>query len=212
MTRQTKPRVWLVGAEVPPASTIHLAEHGTILITERAPKGQGKGKAAPRTFRDLPWIVAGSASSSATAPRPAMPMELDSAQTTDLEDKFQKKIDQLQREHASAQAMIKEDLGNLKDSFMAHKEQQSQVNQELQNGAQQIKADNQSFSHQLTMQLAQITAAIQGQKADFAAELKASQGSLKDELMQQVCQQVSTLRKRTPSPPRDGDPKKQSRQ
>ena len=210
--RQTRPRVWLVGAEAPPTSTIHLAEHGTILITERAPKGQGKGKTAQRTFRDLPWIVAGSASSSAQAPRQPMHMELDTVQTTDLEDKFQKKIDQLQREHASAQAMIKEDLGNLKESFMTHKEQQSQVNQELQNGVQQIKADNQSFSHQLTMQLAQITAAIQGQKADFAAELKASQGSLKEELMQQVCQQVSTLRKRTPSPPRDGDPKKQSRQ
>ena len=39
-----------------------------------------------------------------------------------------------------------------------------------------------------------------------------AKGNLKEELLEQVCQQMSTLRKRTTSPPKDGDAKKQPRQ
>ncbi|CAE7472939.1 Pol [Symbiodinium sp. CCMP2592] len=183
--RQIKPRVWLVGAELPPQATIHIAEHGTILITERQAKAQGKGKQPARTIRDMPWLLAGSSMPPASG-KGSAPMDLDMAQASDLEDKLQKRIEQLQREQLSAQAMLKEDIGNLKDSLVAHKEQQQCINNELKHGIGQLKIENQAFSQQLTQQLAQISAAIQGQKADFSAELKASQGNLKEELLQQV--------------------------
>ena len=101
--RQIKPRVWLVGAETPPQATIHIAEHGTILITERHAKAQGQGKQATRTIKDLPWLLAGY-SGPAPSGKAHAPMELDSTQASDLEDKLQKKIDQFQREQLSAQA------------------------------------------------------------------------------------------------------------
>ncbi|CAE7621051.1 RTase [Symbiodinium sp. CCMP2592] len=62
--RQTRPRIWLIGAEGPPSSTVHVAGHGTVLITERSAKAQGKGKSSIRPVREPPWVVATASSSS----------------------------------------------------------------------------------------------------------------------------------------------------
>ena len=70
--RQVQPRTWLVGAEQAPSSYVHLAAHGTILITEKTAKGHAKGKTkgiGKGKGKMAPWIVAGTpASSSGQAP------------------------------------------------------------------------------------------------------------------------------------------------
>ena len=101
------------------------------------------------------------------------------------------------RNKPQANAILKEDILNLKEVVRARQEQQDKVNQGLQQGIQNL---NDTLSNQFNQHMAQITAVIPGQKNEFTAELKSSQGSLREELMGDLRQQMATMRKRTPSP------------
>ena len=125
--KQTQPRAWLVGAEQPPASLIHLASHGTVLITERTNKGKGKsagkGKARQMPKEATPWLVATSslATSSTRTPvmqPPAMQVDADAA-NADIDDRIQKKFEQFQREQQSSYTTLKEDLDGFKKEMLA---------------------------------------------------------------------------------------------
>ena len=198
--RQVRPRTWLVGSDSEPPATVHIADHGTILITERLAKANGKGKKAARSYvPTLPWIVAGQTRGRTGSQLPRQPptMTMDQNVLNEVEEKLQKKMDQFQKEQASANAILKEDILNLKEVVRARQEQQDKVNQGLQQGIQNL---NDTLSNQFNQHMAQITAVIQGQKNEFTAELKSSQGSLREELMGDLRQQMATMRKRTPSP------------
>ncbi|CAE7253684.1 unnamed protein product [Symbiodinium sp. CCMP2592] len=191
--RQVQPRTWLVGAEDEPPSHVHLADHGTILITEKSPKG------APGTF-------SGQTPTSSTRP---MQLEPDQNGVAELEDRLQKRMEQLHAEQKSAHAILKEDFRAFQETVQAQNAKQEVVNDKLQQGLSDISS---TIASQLNQHAATITNALLQSRQEINSDLKTAQISLKEELMGEVKDQMSQLRKRTPSPQRSGaaeEPKKQ---
>ena len=107
--KQTKPRCWVAGAQGPPSKAVHLATHGTVLISERPAKGVGKGSRKD----PFPTVVAGKPRPTRIQPETsssAMQLELDDATSKSLENKFQEKLDSLQKEQQAANQMFREDI------------------------------------------------------------------------------------------------------
>ncbi|CAE7360715.1 unnamed protein product, partial [Symbiodinium sp. CCMP2456] len=177
--RQSRPRTWIVGAAGPPANMVFLAAHGTILVSERVAKGNGKGKQGKGknlTRHEATWLLAGHSSvppepKRLEVPTPVMHVDSDSAAAA-IEDKLQKRMDQLHQEQIATTNMLKKDFRNL--------QQQDKVNEELRSGINELAGN---MSSQLERHMAAITSAISTQRADLNADIKCSQISLKDELM-----------------------------
>ncbi|CAE7413448.1 unnamed protein product [Symbiodinium sp. CCMP2592] len=128
-------------------------------------------------------------------------MQVDSDSTaSDLEDRIQKKLDQLHKEQQSSYAMLKEDLDGFKKEVVATNQKQEKINNELATGISSITA---TITAQLMQHTASITSALDGHRADIAKDLTTSQASLKDELMVEVRSQIGTMRKRIPSPTKE---------
>ena len=218
--RQTQPRTWLVGADQAPPNFVHLADHGTVLISERSPKGaiKGKGKGGGKgTGKMMPWLVAGSPTTFTTTKSPppmsnasSMQVDHDGGQAAEMEDRLQKKIEQFHAEQKSAHAILKEDLKAFKESVQAQNAKQDAINDKLQTGLNDITL---TIANQLGQHMTTITQALQANRQDINKDFVTAQTSLKEELMGEVKDQMSQLRKRTPSPKRSEgsgeDPKKQ---
>ena len=206
---------WLVGAEQPPPNHVHLAAHGTVLISEKNGKGFSKGKAkgsGKSKGKMAPWILAGTPTTfqgqyQAAASR-STTMDNDQA-ATDLEDRIQKRMDQLHAEHKLAHAILKEDFHSFQEVVQAQTAKQETINLKLQQGLVDITT---TITSQLNQNASMIASALQQNRQEINKDIMTAQVSLKEELMGEVKDQMSHLRKRTPSPQRGGEaegPKKQ---
>ena len=209
--KQLHPRTWLVGAENQPDNLVHLASHGTVLITERTDKGKGKasgkGKSRATSKGANPWIVASSSvfmpDQHFTKPAPgtqiAMQVDNDAA-ASELEDRIQKKLDQFHKEQQSSYATLREDLDEFKKEVANTNQKQDKINNDLTAGINNLAS---TIASQLVQHTASITSALDGHRAEITKDISTSQASLKDELMVEVRQQIGTMRKRTPSPSKE---------
>ena len=210
--KQTKPRTWLVGTASKPDKLVHLAAHGTVLIAEKTNKGAGKGKSegkgAPAKGR--PWWVAGAS----TTPldmlnkqghqgQNQMAMDMD---TTDLEDRIQKKMDQMHQESMATTKLLRQDFMNFQKDVITKQKEQQGINERVQSSLQSLTT---SLSQELTQC---ITTAMASQRAELANDMKTSQISLKEELMGEMRTQMGAMRKRTPSPKTKEDEVKKAKQ
>ena len=207
--KQVQPKAWLVGAEQAPANLVHLASHGTVLISEKTYKGKGKsggkGKTRMQSREATPWLVAtpsmmGQPRALSTMP-PAMQVDGENG-PSELEDRLQKKIEQIQREQQSSYATLKEDFEGFKKEMAASSKRQEATNLELRSSVQTL-ADG--FTAQLAQQTSAITAALTAQRSDITKDVTMVQKSFKEELMGEVRAQIGTMRKRTPSPSKGSD-------
>eukprot|EP00439_Symbiodinium_sp_Y106_P016915 s8799_g2.t1 len=210
--RQVKPRTWLVGAAKQPEKLVHLASHGTVLIAEKASKGSGKGKAEGKgqSAKGRPWWVAGSSTTPTmlaqrqnTQVQPQMTMDTD---TTDLEDRIQRKMDQMHQESLASTKLLRQDFLNFQKDVITKQREQEIVNNQLAGNIQTLTAN-------LSQELSQcITSAMATQRAEIASDIKVSQISLKEELMGEMRTQIGAMRKRTPSPSTKDDEAKKHKQ
>ena len=206
--RQLQPRTWLVGAEQPPPNHVDHAAHGTVLISEKNGKGSSKGKAkgsGKSKGKMAPWILAGTPTTfqgqyPATASRTT---SMDNDQTAnDLEDRIQKRMDQLHAEQKSAHAILKEDFKSFQEAVQTQTAKQETINLKLQQGLVDITT---TITSQLNQNASMIASALQQNRQEINKDIMSAQVSLKEELMGEGKDQMSHLRKRTPSPQRSGE-------
>ena len=194
--KQTKPRCWMAGAQGPPDKAVHLATHGTVLISERSAKGNGKGSRKD----PFPAVVAGKPRPIRIHPEissPAMQLEFDDVASKSLEDKFQRKLDSLQKEQQAANQMFREDIQKINAKVDENAQKQEQTNNELKST---VTGLTDTIAKQLASQFQDLQLSMQNQRQEMVHELRTAQGTLKDELTTDVRQQMASLRKRTPSP------------
>ena len=210
--RQTRPRQWLIGASQDPPKATILAEHGTMLISARPPKGKGKGK--PQSSSS--WLLAGASAKppplhlQGTFQMPG-PMQVDAPATVaigEVEDRLQRKMDEFCNQQKAAQHMLKKDLVELQADVKSRFAQQEAKNAELRTGFQKLEN---SVATAMTNQLQMLTSSIQQSQAELIKQLTQSQESFKAELTSEVRSQIAVLRKRTPSPP-GSDAEKRAKQ
>ncbi|CAE7270862.1 unnamed protein product, partial [Symbiodinium microadriaticum] len=124
-------------------------------------------------------------------------------------DRIQKRMDQMHAEQKSAHAILKEDFKAFQETVQVQNSKQEAVNLKLQQGLSDITS---AIASQLNQNAVMITSALQQNRQEINQDIKSAQISLKEELMGEVKDQMSHLRKRTPSPQRSGEleePKKQ---
>ena len=118
-------------------------------------------------------------------------------------------MDQLHAEQKSAHAILKEDFKAFQETVQVQNSKQEAVNLKLQQGLNDITS---AIASQLNQNAVMITSALQQNRQEINQDIKSAQISLKQELMGEVKDQMSHLRKRTPSPQRSEEleePKKQ---
>ncbi|CAE7213940.1 unnamed protein product [Symbiodinium sp. CCMP2456] len=135
-------------------------------------------------------------------------MAVDSEASAALEDRLQKRMDQLHQEQVATTNMLREDFKNFQTQVTMQQQRQEQVNNQLQGSVAELAG---SITSQLGQHMSQITAALSNQRNDLNSDIRTSQHNLNEDLMSEVRQQMASLRKRTPSPPKDG-PAKQPKQ
>ncbi|CAE7560132.1 unnamed protein product [Symbiodinium sp. CCMP2456] len=213
--KQIKPRTWLIGAANGPDKRVHLAAHGTVLIAEKLSKGGGKGKSDGKgaTGKGRPWWVAGASTTPAALlqkqtiqTQPQMTMDMDA---NELEDKIQKKMDQMHQESMASTRLLRQDFLSFQKEVIAKQKEQDKINETVATNVQSITT---SLSAELTQHVQNITSAITAQRTEFAQDLRSSQISLKEELMGEMRTQMGAMRKRTPSPSNKEDEAKKAKQ
>ena len=210
--KQLRPKTWAVGAEGPPDKLVHLTSHGTVLISEQTPKGSNKSKAGGKGKQSkggLPWWVAGTSAAPSSfmgqTGQPSFPSMITEAEHMDLEERFQKKMDQFHKDQVESHKMLRQDFQDFKKVVTQKQGEQDIINQNLSNSVQGLTL---TISKELEQHMQNLTKTIESQKADFSSKLTHSQISLKEELMGEMRNQLGAVRKRTPSPKTGEDPKK----
>ena len=138
-----------------------------------------------------------------TQVQPQMTMDTD---TTDLEDRIQRKMDQMHQESLASTKLLRQDFLNFQKDVITKQREQEIVNNQLAGNIQTLTAN-------LSQELSQcITSAMATQRAEIASDIKVSQISLKEELMGEMRTQIGAMRKRTPSPSTKDDEAKKHKQ
>ncbi|CAE7817828.1 unnamed protein product [Symbiodinium sp. CCMP2592] len=197
--KQTKPRTWLIGTATKPEKLVHLAAHGTVLVAEKTNKGMGKGKTEGKSAsKGRPWWVAGASTTPTdflqkhnNQGQNQLTMDVDA---TDLEDRIQKKMDQMHQESMATTKLLRQDFMNFKKEVITQQKEQQGINERVQGSIQSLTT---SLSQELTQC---ITTAMAAQRSEMANDMKTAQINLKDELMGEMRTQMGAMRKRTPSP------------
>ena len=180
-----------------------------MLITERSPKGKGKGKSrAPNS-----WLLAGAQAKPAPQQaqlfvQPSVSMQVDTPSSSAISEVEDRRMDEFCQQQKAAQHMIKNDLAALQADVRNKFAQQEAKNAELRAGFQELES---SVSTAMSKQLQTLTASIQQSQAELIKHLTVSQEALKEELTSEVRSQLAVLRKRTPSPP-GSDAEKRAKQ
>ena len=209
--RQKRPMQWVVQADAPPERDTILTQHGCILVVpsfegDRTPvKGKGKGKKGGKHVviggNAVPLQAAQMAAPHLAAPKDA-PGQKDcngpiQSAFLQLEEKFQERLNSMKQEAVSSHALLERDLKTMKAEFDDHVQHQRQEALAIQ---EKIAGVESALGSQLASFMSGLTSTLNQQKQDLSSQLQQGQDNLRHELTQEMRQQLSVVRKRTPSP------------
>ena len=186
--RQKRPMQWLVSAEGPPDRDTILTQHGCILIVQStdadrpASKGRGKGKKGNKQV-----VVGGHAIPPRSTHPVASPQHPDCFPAIGGEGPGP----------TATHAMLEKDVQNMRAEFADHVQSRRKENAAIQ---ERIAGVETALGAQLTSFMTGLTSTLQQQKQELASQLQSGQDSLRQELTHEMRNQLSTIRKRTPSP------------
>jgi hypothetical protein len=208
--RQTRPGMWLIGATDQPKRDAIFTGDRTIFISKAEDRNKGKGKGRGKTGKNG-WPTGQSSTSwrpppPTTAPGPPSAAGPIQNTITITEDKIHDKLKEMQQEALTTHQILEADLEQHKQTADARHEQQEQTNRGVQ---ERFKTMESSFSASLNSCVEVLRQSLLSQREDLKNDMKKNGENLKAELTDEVRAQLSMVRKRTPSPTRMEEDKKQ---
>ena len=213
--KQSRPKQWIVAAQdVPPRDTIP-TEHGCILVLPCvAPeKGARKGKGKGNEGKHPQWLL-GSHPSYARSDKSSEPSTAShhapgsgdmhgpvQKAVLEVEQKMEERFALMREETATATALMKKDLANMRDEFKEHVVEQKRESRQL---AERVNSVESNLAGQLTTFMNTLNATLLQQSQELTGKIAEGQQNLRAELSHEFRQHVGNVRKRTP-PPSEGE-------